>query len=95
MSATAVAIPGASGALAPTTGNNITYYGFSARETTGTTAAVFRVRDGGVVGGLILDTVKLAPGESAREYYTQGLNARGGLYFELVSGALEGSIRYG
>lgn len=72
----------------------VIYYGFSVRETAGSTA-VFRVRTGGPTGD-ILDTVSLVANESAREnYLPQGLRAYDGLYFELVSGAVEGAIRHG
>lgn len=88
------AAPGSSGTVGPT-GIDVTYYGFSLRETAGSTAVV-RIRAGGVVGGTILDTISLAANESAREdYFPQGLRAAGGLYYQLVSGAVEGAIRVG
>lgn len=72
-----------------------TYYGFSLRETSGSATATCRVRETGA-SGKILDTIQLVAAESAREYYApQGIRCDGDLYFELVSGAVEGSIRHG
>lgn len=66
---------------------------FTARETTGTTAAVFRLR-AGTVAGVILATVTLAANESVREQIggIGGLTATGGVYYELVSGTVAGSV---
>lgn len=89
--AIARALPGSSGAVGPTS-DGATYFGFAACETAGSTAQ-FRVRVG-TVAGLILDSIKLAAGESASAWYgPQGIVAGGGLYYELVSGTIEGSLR--
>lgn len=67
------------------------YYGFSFRETTGSAGAVFRIRTGGASGD-----ISLAAGESARHDYSPGgIDARDGIYFELVSGTVEGAVRHG
>lgn len=73
---------------------DVGYFGFSLRETAGS-AAVVRIRAAGVITGDILDTVSLLGNESAREWYgPQGIKSRAGLYVEIVSGTVEGSIRY-
>lgn len=93
---TAVTVSAAVKAAGTTTSvkNNAVYFGYSLRETAGVTAVV-RIRTGGS-SGKILDTVALAANESAREcYLPQGLMAEDGIYFEKVSGTVEGSIRHG
>lgn len=93
MAVQSTSISGSSQALL--TSDPVIYYGFSLRETAGA-AAVVRVRDSGVVGGNILDTISLAANESAREFYAPGgKNCRGGLYVEIVSGTVEGAICHG
>jgi hypothetical protein len=88
--ATPVNIPGASGAITSTTG---VLMGVSARETSGTATAFFRLRAGGVAG-VILATVTLAASESIRDWYgPSGIAAAGGVYFELVSGAVAGGVQ--
>jgi hypothetical protein len=73
---------------------NVTYCGFSLRENAGTpAAAVVRIREGGATG-TILDTISFAASGSWRECYDDGLACNGDLYFELVSGSVEGSVRY-
>lgn len=94
MSATPVACPTSSAALAPTSGNNVTYYGYSLAETAGAVAKV-RIRDGGAVTGRILDTVHIAADGDKQKDWPFGVNARGGLYVEVVAGAIEGVILYG
>lgn len=87
--ADAIALPGASGAL---TGAAGVLLGFSMRESGGVAAAVVRLRDG-AVGGAILATVSLAVGESVRDWFgDRGVNVPTGIFFELVSGAVEGAV---
>lgn len=69
------------------------FHGMSVRETSGTTPAVFRLKDGTTNSGGLFDTVSLAAGESLREWYAPiGKNVTTGIYYELVSGAVEGVI---
>jgi hypothetical protein len=71
------------------------YNGYSLRETAGA-AAVVRIYDNTAASGTILDTVALAANESAREYYpSPGIRVENGLYFQVVSGTVEGSLREG
>lgn len=88
-------IPASSGPAGPqAAAGDIAYCGISVRETTGTTAAVIRVRSGGAAGGTILDTFALAAGASATSTYGyQGVDAGMGVYVEIVSGAVEGSVK--
>lgn len=87
--ATPTAIPGSSGDITGSTG---VLMGFSAKETSGTTSAHFRLRVDTAVG-TILATVSLLPNESVRDWYgPAGVTATGGVYFELVSGAVAGGV---
>lgn len=72
------------------------YYGFSVRETTGTTAATIKIYDDpDSANGTLLDSIQLAAGESAREWYgPNGLRALLGIYVD-VTGTVEGSLRVG
>lgn len=71
------------------------YFGFTIRETAGSTATV-RIHDNTANSGTILDTIQLAPNESAREWYgPQGILLRTGIRVDIVSGTVEGSVRYG
>jgi hypothetical protein len=83
-------LPGASGAITSATG---VLMGLSARETSGTATAFFRLRAGGATG-TILATVTLAANESIRDWYgPSGIQATGGVYFELVAGAVAGGVQ--
>lgn len=92
--AQAINISGASQALitAP-----VRYNGFSIRETTGTTAATVVLWDSAsAASGPILDEITLQGGQSAREYYADnGVEAAFGVFVQVVSGAVAGSIRVG
>jgi hypothetical protein len=83
-------LPGTSGAITSATG---VLMGVSARETTGTATAFFRLRATNATG-VILATVTLAAGESIRDWYGPGgIAAAGGVYYELVSGAVAGGVQ--
>lgn len=75
-----------------------TYYGLTVRNT-GATAGVIRVWDNAsAASGILLETVAVAAGVSFNIQYnvedaTGGIRAKSGVYFELVSGTFEGSIR--
>lgn len=72
------------------------YHGFSLRNTSGAATATVRIwAHPDKAEGALLDTVHLAESESAREYYPEGVVADSGLYVEVVSGAVEGSVRVG
>lgn len=87
-SATVTALPGASGAVAP---GAEALVGLTMRETTGVALAVVRLRDG-VVGGTILATISLTAEESVREPLNVEVTNPAGVYVELVSGTVEGSV---
>lgn len=79
-------------AFAAATG--LRYFGFSARETTESGAAVFNIRRGTDNTGAIMDTVRLGPGESAREWYGPcGIEAAAGIWLERVSGTCQVIVR--
>lgn len=97
-------MPNASVKAYPVTGDQLIwtgrarYCGFSLRETAGSTAVV-RIYDNTTNSGTIIDTIALAPGESAREFYpdddgTGGIQAITGIYCKVVSGTIEGSVRW-
>lgn len=72
------------------------YLGFSLRESTGSAGAVVRIWDNAsAASGVILDPIALGAGESAREFYDGGLDLLHGIYVEIVSGSVEGSVRVG
>ena len=63
------------------------------RETSGSAPAVYRLWDGTSAAGTLLLTVSLTASESTRDDFREHhLTFRTGLYYELVSGALEGQV---
>ena len=76
-----------------------TYYGITVRETGGVAVAKVRVWDNAsAASGVLLETIGLAAGQSASFQYAAedasgGLRATKGVYLEVVSGAVEGSVR--
>lgn len=68
------------------------YAGFAIRETAGS-AAVVRIYDGTSASGVLLDQVTLAGNGEARAYYEDGIRAQSGIFVDIVSGAVAGSIR--
>lgn len=88
-----VALPGASGTLyTPPHGRRPILGEISVRESTGAAPATFRIRDT-TAAGLILATIALNAGESTGDEYAHGKTALGtSLYYELVAGAVEGSV---
>ncbi len=70
------------------------YNGFSLRETSGTAPALVRIFDGMDASGVVLDEVALAPGESAREFYRDGFPALRGIFVQVATGSVAGSVRY-
>jgi len=75
--------------------NPAIYAGFTARETAGAVATL-RVWDNpSAASGTLLETIRLAANESAREYYVGGVFAAAGVYVEVVAGTVEGSVRVG
>jgi hypothetical protein len=71
------------------------YMGFSLREIAGSTAVVriWDSKSSTVTEDVLLDTVSFAANESVREYYPEGLNASEGIWFDVVSGSVEGVVR--
>jgi hypothetical protein len=70
------------------------YCGFSLRNTSSSATATVRIYDGTSAAGTLLDSIQLEVSESAREWYgSAGIQAQTGLYVDVVSGAVEGSIR--
>jgi hypothetical protein len=71
------------------------YRGFSVRETAGA-VAVLRIHDGTSAAGTLLDTIALAANASASAWYGDGgIWASNGVFVDVVSGAVEGSVRIG
>lgn len=68
------------------------YAGFTIRETAASTAVVV-IYDSTSASGLILEEISLAANESAREFYPGGIWASTGIFVDVVSGAVTGSVR--
>lgn len=66
--------------------------GWSVRETSGTATATFRLWNTTTAQGVIVASVSLNAGESSRDYLPAAVECEGGLYFDILSGALEGSV---
>lgn len=86
-----VALSGSSQAILGAAG---LYHGFSVEETAGATARI-RVYDNTSAAGTRVETITLSPNESAREYYGTGIAVTNGVYVEIVSGTVAGSVRVG
>lgn len=71
------------------------YRGFTIRETAGATAVVRIFDHASAASGTVLDEISLAADESARELYPAGIWAENGIYVDVVSGSVAGSIRVG
>ena len=90
MKPTTLNLPSASKQLVNTAGCLSVH---ATRETTGTTAAVYRLWDGSGANGTLILPVSLAASESTRDdFRDHHLTFEVGLYFELVSGTIEGSV---
>jgi hypothetical protein len=71
-----------------------TYRGVTIRETTGVSTALVRIWDGTSATGRVLDEISLLPNESAREDYGDPApTARTGVFVQVVSGTIVGSVR--
>jgi hypothetical protein len=68
------------------------YVGFAVRETAGA-AAIVRVYDGTSASGVLLDQITLAANGFDRAHYPGGIRAANGIFVDIVSGAVVGSIR--
>ncbi|GII88271.1 hypothetical protein Ssi03_62610 [Sphaerisporangium siamense] len=71
------------------------YRGFTVRETAGATAVVRIFDHASAASGTVLEEITLAANGSARELYGAGLLTTNGIYVQIVSGAVSGSIRIG
>lgn len=68
-------------------------HGFSFRETTGVADAVLRLRSGSA-SGTVLFTVSLQASESASLSLTKPIKSSDGVYVQLASGTVEGTLLY-
>lgn len=73
-----------------TTGRS-SFRGFSLRETAAAPAVV-RIYDGASATGTLLASIGLIAGESKHIVHNEGIEARLGIFVDVVSGAIEGSI---
>lgn len=69
------------------------YLGFSIRETTGLAGAVVEIFDGLDSGGKLIESIAISSGGSVREYYPNGVILEDGLFVNVVSGTVRGSVR--
>lgn len=87
-------ISGSSQTIAAPGATAVVYRGFSLLETSGSASALVRVFDGSATG-TILDEIALTASQSAREIYAGfAMKAGSGLFVQVVSGTVTGSIRY-
>lgn len=85
-----IPLPAASGALAANQGCLLMH---ATRETTGTAPAVYKLFDGSSANGELLLPVALSSGQSTRDnWWRCVMPFRQGLFYQLVSGTLEGSV---
>lgn len=71
------------------------YRGVTVRETAGA-AAVVRIYDNAsAASGTLLETIGLAAGACYSVVHPSGVWAEAGIYVDVVSGAIEGSVRVG
>lgn len=88
-----VALSGADQAVLTAAG---IYRGFALRETSGGASATVRLHDGTSAAGTLIDSIQLAAGESRSEWLDGGgLWVERGIFLDVVSGAVEGSLRVG
>jgi hypothetical protein len=91
--ANAIALTGSDQAVSAT---RVYYRGFTIRETSGSAAAVVVIYDhASAASGTVLEQITLNPSESTREWYETGIWASNGVYVDVVSGAVAGSVRVG
>ena len=71
------------------------YYGFTVKESGGTTTATVTIYDNTAGSGTILDVVQLAANQSTGDFYgPQGIRANNGI-FVTITGTVVGSLRIG
>lgn len=84
---------GAKDSIVSTSGGRLV--GWALRETAGATALAY-LRDGVDPDGAIIVPISLSAGESTRDVYIPGgLSFGRGLFLDVVSGAIEGSVWLG
>jgi hypothetical protein len=71
------------------------YVGFTIRETAGAVAVVRIWDNASAASGTVLEQISLAANESRSECYARGVWAELGVYVEVVSGTVAGSVRIG
>jgi hypothetical protein len=77
----------------PATGY-VLYHGFTIRESNASPAvAAVNIREGSV-SGKILESIELAANQSAGDFYERGIMCEDDLYCQVVTGTVEGSVRY-
>lgn len=87
-----ISFSGASGAVALVPAPVLYYRGVRLRETAGVTAAIVVWDNASAASGTILDEISFIANESVRETYGPPQIARYGLYIQVVSGTVAGSI---
>lgn len=90
----AIAAGQTDGQLRPTRVANV-LLGWSIRETTGVGSAVVILRDGGDATADEVGSVTLAAGASVRDLFPFGISLTKGLYLDVQSGAVAGTIYLG
>lgn len=71
------------------------YRGFTVRETAGATAVLVIYDNASTNSGTILENIGLLANESRSEFYPAGVKTSNGIYVDIVSGTVAGSVRTG
>ena len=88
----AIPFTGVSGALALTPAPYLYYRGIRLAETAGASARLVIWDNASAAAGTILDEINFLGGESVRETYSPPEPALNGIYVQVVSGTVAGSI---
>lgn len=71
------------------------YVGFTIRETAGAVAVVRIWDNASAASGTVLEEIALVANESRSECYARGVWAVNGIYVQVVSGTVVGTLRTG
>ncbi len=67
-------------------------FGHSFGETTTTAGAHIIIRDGVDATGTIMAVIHLAPNESVRDYFSDGLEFFKGCFVDVIDGSIQGAV---
>lgn len=70
------------------------YWGYSVKETSGSSPATFVIRRGTGPNAPVIDYINLLSTESDRDTFPKGIRASEGIYLEILTGAITIVVRY-